>query len=129
MITIYLDDCVADNRVARALRAAGLSVFLPSELGTQGVEDELHLGRATELSAALFTFDISDFTLLHRIWQERLQEHAGILVSHQVASPQRIQWLLRAATMLTPEKMRGQCLHLEMFRDDELARAAVESLG
>ena len=31
MVAIYLDDCMADHRLARRLRAAGPPVYLPSE--------------------------------------------------------------------------------------------------
>ena len=129
MITIYLDDCTADRRVARALRAAGLSVFLPGDAGTAGFDDEIHLRKATELGAVLSTFNVHDFRCLDREWRDQGLLHSEILLCHQVDHRTHATWLIRAARTLTPEVMQSRCLHLELFRDDASAQAIAAGLG
>ena len=49
MVPLYLDDNMVDKRIARQLRAAGHSIYLPNEVGTGGAEDRVHLETASTL--------------------------------------------------------------------------------
>src|SRR5689334_12034398 len=101
MVSIYLDDCIVDFRLARPLRAAGHSVYLPSELGTAGQEDEQHLETATQLGAVLVTHNQQDFAPLHHRWERAGRSHAGIvLVRQQVGVGVKLASLERVARLL-----------------------------
>jgi len=115
--------------LARALRASGLSILLPEEVGTKSAEDPGHLERATQLGACLVTKNIGDFVTLHGAWVERQLPHAGILVSEDLAIGLWVDRLGRAGRVLTPEIAAGSLLYLNSFATDDEASAMVISLG
>lgn len=129
MVALYLDDNLADKRMARQLRAAGHLIYLPVEIGTNGADDSVHLQNAVELGAVLATKDIADFEELHAQWQETSREHAGIIVCRELPIGQRLAYLGRAARLLTPEAARNQLMVLKLFRTDALAQAYLTSLS
>lgn len=63
---LYLDDCLIAKQVARQLRAAGHLVYVTSDLGVKGQDDELHLETATRLSAVLASQNQQFAPLYHR---------------------------------------------------------------
>ena len=85
--------------MARQLRAAGHLIYVTTELGLEGADDDGHLARATELGAVLASQNQSDFDPFHDAWQKLGRRHAGILVSRQLPISLRIQWLERADRM------------------------------
>ena len=129
MVSLYLDDCIIDHRLARQLRAAGHLIYLPAELHLDGRDDDLHLATATRLGAVLVTQNQQDFAPLHRDWQVEGREHAGIiLVVQEDYIGTKLACLDRAARLLTPEAARGQLMPFQMFGTEDLARAYVASL-
>ncbi|HEX6512520.1 MAG TPA: hypothetical protein VF157_09500 [Chloroflexota bacterium] len=122
MVSLYLDDCIASPNLARALRASGLSVFLPSDVGIKGRNDPLHLEKATELGACLVTKNmekatelgaclvtknIGDFMKLHGLWREQGRIHGGLLVNEDLKLGEWVNRLRRAGHGLSPEIARA----------------------
>jgi hypothetical protein len=129
VISLYLDDCIIDHRLARQLRAAGHLIYLPAELDVEGQSDELHLATAATLGAVTVTHNQRHFAPLHREWQATRRHHAGIiLVVQGDYIGTKLACLDRAARLLTAEAARGQLMPFQMFGTEELGRAFVASL-
>lgn len=82
-LSLYLDDCADDDRLALLLRQAGHQVFTPRSTGTTGSSDVEHLAYAALHSCTLLTKDPDDFVVLHRSWQALHRTHAGILLIYE----------------------------------------------
>jgi hypothetical protein len=113
----------------RPLRAGGHTIHVPSELGTAGQADELHLKAATDLGAVLVTQNQRDFVAIHHRWYEEGRRHGGILL---VPRPRtigaKIAAVERAARLLTPQIAAGQLLELALFDGQEQGRMYIASL-
>ena len=128
MVPLYLDDCLIAKQVARQLRAAGHLVYVTSELGVEGQDDELHLEAATRLGAVLASQNQKHFAPLHHRWQAEGRRHSGILITRQLSIGLRVQSLRRAARLLTAEIAENQLMRLDPFANEERALMYVESL-
>jgi len=128
MVPLYLDDCLMRKGVVRQLRAAGHSIFLPSELGVEGQKDELHLETATRLGAVLVSQNQGDFVKRHRAWQADGRQHAGILTTQQLGTGIILAQLERAGRLLSPEIAGNQLMVLALFDTEGNASAYVVSL-
>jgi hypothetical protein len=115
--------------VARQLRAAGHLVYVTSELGVEGQHDAPHLENATRLGAVLASQNRKHFEPLHYRWEAGGRRHAGILTTRQLPITQKLQWLERAARLLTPELADNQLMDLAMFSSEERALTYVASLA
>lgn len=127
MVPLYLDDCLIARQVARQLRAAGHLVYVTSDLGVEGQDDELHLETATRLGAVLTSQNQQHFAPLHRRWYASGRPHAGTLLTHRLSIGQRIERLERAARLLTLEAAANQFMILDWFKTEELGLAFVAS--
>ncbi|MCX7841436.1 MAG: DUF5615 family PIN-like protein, partial [Anaerolineae bacterium] len=92
-IRLYLDEDV-HKRVASALRLRHYDVLSAHELGRWGLSDEDQLLFATAEGRALFTFNPRDYVRLHCEWLQHHREHAGIIVSDQLAIGETVRRLL-----------------------------------
>jgi hypothetical protein len=129
VVSIYLDDCIVDHRLARQLRAAGHLLYLPKELGVNGQDDEPHLATAASLGAVLVTHNQQHFAPIHHRWATEGRSHAGIILAIQdVPIGTKLVSIDRAARLLTPAIARGHLMYLKMFATEELARLFILSL-
>ncbi|MGC8640486.1 MAG: DUF5615 family PIN-like protein [Isosphaeraceae bacterium] len=71
------------------LRNAGHDVAIPSDLGTSGAPDLIHLTRAIRDARVFLTRNARDFTLLHDLIQASGGGHPGILLLHLDNDPTR----------------------------------------
>ncbi len=126
---LYLDDCLIARQVARQLRAAGHLIYVTSELGVEGKDDEAHLENATRLGAVIATQNRKDFDPLHHTWQASGREHAGILVTQWLHIGPRLDRLSRAARMLTPELAANQLMVLGQFRTEAAGADFIRALS
>ena len=125
---LYLDDCLIAKPVARQLRAAGHLVYVTSDLGVEGQDDELHLETATRLGAVLSSQNQKHFAPLYGRWYASGRRHAGILLTYQRPLALRIEYLERAARLLTPEAAANQLMFLDYFETEEQGLTFVASL-
>ena len=129
MVPLYLDDCLIVKQVARQLRAAGHLVYVTSDLGVEGQDDEPHLEVATRLGAVLASQNQKHFAPLHHRWQARGRRHAGILLTQWLPIGQRIERLERAARLLTPGAAANQFMFLDSFKTEETGLTFIASLA
>jgi hypothetical protein len=115
--------------VARQLRAAGHLIYVTSELGVRGDDDDVHIERATSLGAAIATQNQQDFAPLHHRRQVEGRPHAGILLLPQSEYiGRKMERLERAARLLTAEAAHNQLMNLGGFDTEEHGLAYVVSL-
>lgn len=128
VVPLYLDECFIDKDLARQLRAAGHLMYVVTELGLGGADDGVQLAKATELGAVLVSQNQRHFEPLHHRWQAEGRTHAGMLVTHQVRIGLKVQWLDRAARLLTPALAQDQLMKLSMFETEEQGQLFAASL-
>jgi hypothetical protein len=103
-------------------------VYLNSEVGLGGRDDPSNLEAATDLRAVLVTQNQKDFSPLHHRWQAEYRRHAGILLLPHIQIGLKIQYLERAARLLTPEAAENQLMELMLFDTEESGLLYVASL-
>lgn len=114
-IRLYLDEDV-HKRVASALRLRHFDVFSAHDLQRWGLSDEEQLTYAAAEGRALFTYNTSDFLRLHLDWLQRGREHAGIIISDQLAIGEIVHRLLNLLNRVTADEMRNQLHWLQAFK-------------
>lgn len=114
-IRLYLDEDV-HKRVAAALRLRHFDVLSAHELGRWGWSDEEQLAFAAAQGRALFTFNPRDYIRLHGEWLQQGREHAGIIVSDQLAIGETVRRLLNLLNRVTADEMRNQLYWLQAFK-------------
>lgn len=78
---LFLDAHLSARRVARALRDVGHDVrAADEERGLDGMTDENLLALAASEGRILVTFDVADFALIVRRWDEAGIHHAGCML-------------------------------------------------
>lgn len=86
---LYIDDDTAAGLLAILLRKAGHDVQLPSDAGTVGAQDPVHLTRAIRDGRVCMTKNYDDFWLLHALLMQAKGTHPGIVVIRQDNDPTR----------------------------------------
>jgi Domain of unknown function (DUF5615) len=114
-IRLYLDEDV-HKRVASALRLRHFDVISAHDLQRWGLSDEEQLTCAAAEGRALLTYNTSDFVRIHLGWLQRGQEHAGIIVSDQLAIGETIHRLLNLLNRITADELRNQLRWLQAFK-------------
>jgi hypothetical protein len=112
---LYLDEDV-HRRVASALRLRSFDVISAHEVERWGLSDEEQLGYAAAEGRVLFTYNTSDYLVLHRAWVQRGLEHHGIIVSDQLPIGETVRRLLSLLNRVAAEEMRNQVRWLKAFK-------------
>src|SRR5262249_2953107 len=89
VMRIYLDDDSASRQLSQFLRNAGHDVSTPTDLGTSGAPDPVHLTRAIRDGRGFLTRNSRDFTLLHDLVRSSGGRHPVILLLHFDNDPTR----------------------------------------
>lgn len=104
-------------------------IYVTTELGVRGDDDDVHIERATSFGAVIATQNQRDFAPLHHRRQVERRPHAGILLLPQREYiGRKIERLERAARLLTPEAAHDQLINLGGFDTEENGVAYVVSL-
>lgn len=117
-VQLYLDHNV-NARLASDLRARGFDVITTYEASNITKSDEEQLAYATAQHRVLVTFNIRDYSRLHRKWHEEGKAHAGIVVSEEIPGPQYGKLFRRTLKLLntvTVEEMQGAFRNLAEFK-------------
>jgi hypothetical protein len=85
-------------------------------VGRWGFSDEEQLSHAAAEGRALFTFNASDYLLLHLNRLECGQEHAGIILSDQLTIGETIRRLLNLLNQVAADEIRNEILWLQAFK-------------
>ena len=83
MIRLYLDEDV-HKKTALSLRLKSYDVISAHEVGNQGIPDYKQLHYAISQQRAIFTFNVGDFSRLHKEYAQSGKEHYGIILSKQI---------------------------------------------
>jgi hypothetical protein len=89
VLAFYLDEQVPEL-LAVILRSLGYDVVSANQLGNKGLHDGRQLLIAARAGRVMVTYNVKDFTLLHRSWLDwsvawRVEDaarHAGVLLIH-----------------------------------------------
>jgi Domain of unknown function (DUF5615) len=111
---IYLDDDSASRQLSLVLRKAGHVVSTPTDIGTSGAPDPLHLTRAIRDGRVLLTRNVRDFTLLHDLVRASGGGHPGILLLHFDNDPTRDLTPRRVATAIAKLEASGVAISNEL---------------
>lgn len=109
-LRLYIDEDSMSYALVEALRARGVAVATPLDVGMMGRSDEEQLKFAAGSSHALFSFNVGDFFDLHTKWQSTGLNHAGIILAQQqqFSVGELMRRLLRLVASKTAETMHGQ---------------------
>jgi predicted nuclease of predicted toxin-antitoxin system len=106
-IRLYLDEDVFKT-IAPALRARGFDAVSVHELGHYGWSDAQHLAYAADNGRAIFTFNASDYIVLHRKYLAEGKPHAGIITCKQHPIRETIRRLLDLLNRVNAGEMQNQ---------------------
>ena len=97
-----------DSDVVAAFRSRGFAVMTALDAGLIGRSDEEHLSFATQQGCPLYSFNISDFYLLHTRWVNAGREHGGVILSRQrLPVGEQLRRMLRLRASMTIAAMRN----------------------
>src|SRR5712691_4058016 len=99
-----------DWDLVAALRARGIIVVTPLEIGFIEKPDEEHLAFATERACVLYTFNAGDFYRLHAQWVSSGREHGGMILAPQqrFSVGEQLRRILHLRATRTSEDMRNR---------------------
>ena len=116
-IRLYLDEDSMHRGLVAALRARGVDVMTASEAGMVNRSDEDHLRWATKQGRVLYSFNMGDYSSLHRQWLAAGEVHGGIILAAQQRHTigEELRRLLRLINESTPAGMRGALEYLSSW--------------
>jgi hypothetical protein len=106
-VRLYVDEDASEQAVVRGLRARGIDVLTTAEAGRLGRTDAEQLAFAAAGNWTIYTFNVSDFALLHRRYLERGLQHSGIVVvpDQRCSVGEKIRRVARFIRSVTAEQM------------------------
>jgi hypothetical protein len=109
-IKIYIDEDAMDSDLVAALRSRGVTVITALDAGLVEKSDEEQLAFAAEHGCVLYTFNVSDFYRLHKVWVCAGREHGGMILAPQqrFSVGEQLRRILRLRAATTPVRMRNQ---------------------
>ena len=113
---LYLDHDVHLYFVA-ALRRHGYETHSTQECGNQEASDEEQLTFAANRSWTLLSYNIDDFSNLHRRWIAQGKEHSGVLLAAQFNPARTLRRLLNLLFLAVPEDLYNRILFLGSWLD------------
>ena len=105
-IKLFLDEDVRSG-LADALRKRGYDVIHAQELDQKGRSDTDQLLFAIQQERCLFSFNVSDFVVLHNKHMKSRREHWGIIVSKQIPLRATMSQLLNLLQHTSMESMKS----------------------
>jgi Domain of unknown function (DUF5615) len=115
-LRLYIDEDAMDSDLVDALRARGADLQTAHEAGMVGREDHEQLRHSTIQGRVMYTFNTGHFCALHASFLNRVEVHAGIVVSPQqrYTIGEQMRRLLNLIAAETAETMRNR---LEFLTD------------
>lgn len=116
-IRLYIDEDAMSRALVNGLRARGVDVTTAVEEGNMGLEDPKQLETATRQGRVLYTYNIGDFYLLHRLFMNQDKSHAGIIFVPQqrYGVGEQIRRLLNLIAIKSAEDMVNQVEFLSIW--------------
>ena len=119
-LRLYLDEDVMRGSLERALRSRGIEFVTAFEAGMVGQIDELHLRYAASEGMALYSFNITDYAVLHANWLSQGQDHAGLILADQryrYSVGEQMRRLHRIVLGLSAEEMKNRVEYLSTWSE------------
>ena len=109
-IEIYVDEDAMDSDLVAALRSRGVTVITALDAGLIEKSDDEQLAFASDHGCVLYTFNVSDFYRLHKVWVGAGREHGGVILAPQqrFSVGEQLRRILRLRAATTTVKMRNQ---------------------
>jgi hypothetical protein len=109
-IRLYLDEDAMDHDLLRALLARGMDVTTALQAGMIEREDNEHLDYATAQGRVLYSFNVGDFSRLHRAYLAGVRSHAGMILARQqrYSVAEQTRRLLKLTASLSAEEMNNR---------------------
>jgi hypothetical protein len=95
-----------------ALRHHGYEAHSAQEHGNQEASDEDQLLFATNRGWTLLSYNIDDFSTLHRLWIAQGKGHVGILLASQFNPALTLRRLFNVLFLADPQELQNCCLFL-----------------
>jgi hypothetical protein len=115
-IRFYLDEDSMNRALLMALRQREINVTTVSEVKREGFSDEEQLLWASQNNRVICTYNIRDFSKLHKEFLAEGKVHGGILLMHQDFSiGERLYGLSLVMASLTAENMINQIIFLSNY--------------
>lgn len=108
-IRLYLDEDAMDSDLVSALRLRGVDVTTALDAGLTSSADEEHLKHAIASKRTLYSFNVSDFMALHKLYLEAGKPHAGIILAQQqrYSVGEQMRRLVRLVQMRSAESLHN----------------------
>ena len=109
-IRLYVDEDAMDRDLIHALRARDVDVITALDVGLIERDDAVHLAFAATQGRVLYSFNIGDFSRLHRVYQAAGKSHAGMVFARQqrYAVGEQMRRLLKLIASKTAEEMKDR---------------------
>lgn len=116
-VKLYLDE-VIPVALAEVLNQYGYDIITAKEADMLGKDDNEQLEFASSRGRVILTFNIKDFTKLHKEWLANGKSHSGIIVSPEIRMTQfrhLLNLCLRVLNGVTSEEMLNCLYFLQEF--------------
>jgi len=114
-VKLYLDEMIPVD-LALILKQFNYDVLSAKDAGMLGKSDLEQLAFAASHDRALLTFNIGDFTKLHRLWFEENKQHKGIIISPEIKIDELIRLVLNLLALTKAEEIANQLRFLQEFQ-------------
>jgi hypothetical protein len=114
-LALYLDEHV-QSALAEALRARGVDLLTTQEAKNIGLDDAGQLSFAAENRRSLFSYDKRHFARIHYEWMIKKRQHAGIILSDQLAIGPLLRRLMKLHFSLNNQDMINRLEYLSSWK-------------
>jgi Domain of unknown function (DUF5615) len=113
-VRLYVDEDAGENAVVQGLRARGIDVMTTIEANQCGATDRGQLAFAVQQRRSIFTFNVGDFSRLHRECLSQRVDHSGIIVlpDQRYSVGEKIRRLAGFIRSVTSEEMMNRMKYL-----------------
>ncbi len=113
-VRLYVDEDAGETAVVQGLRARGVDVLTTIEAHRCGATDRAQLVFAVQQARTIYTFNVGDFSRLHREYLLQGIDHAGIIVlpDQRCSIGEKIRRLARFISSATAADMVSRMEYL-----------------
>ena len=113
-IKLYLDEMIPID-LALILKQFNHDVLSAKDAGMLGKTDLEQFAFAAAQGRAILTFNIGNFTKLHRAWLEEGRRHKGIIISPEIKIAELIRLTLKLLAVTKDGEIDNQLRFLQEF--------------
>ncbi len=114
-IALYLDEHI-QLALAEALRARGVDILTTLEAKNIGLHDVDQLAFAAQNRRSFFSYDKRHFAKIHYEWMRMKRQHAGIILSDQLAVGLLLRRVMKLYLSLNTEDMMNRLEYLSSWK-------------